>query len=241
MRNLSLALMCVLLVVAVRGAENSTQVQDFSAPLTSSPHAQTSWVFPDHPTLRLPSGEIIEVLLGFTNTGRKTFNITSLAASLNHPQDFKYYIQNYTRFDYGVLVHPDEQISLTYMFRPDALLEPREFGLIVSVFYHDEIGGNFTTAFFNGTIRIVDPDNGFDFQQGFIYFGLFGIVGLLGFLAFQQVNKKTRHTKKTPATYVEVGTVSKSTPVVNLDNEWLEGTHAVSPTRQRPTKDPKKK
>ena len=185
----------------------------------------------------------------------------------------------YTKFEYDVLVHPDEQVSLAYRFRPDALLEPREFGLIVSVYYHDEVriaahstidvltdwykqgGGNFTTAFFNGTIDIVDPDNGFDFQQyllfcavlcfmcsdylttrrAFIYLGLVAIVGLGGFFGYQSLGKKTRlgRRRTTPTPYVEVGTVNKKAPTVTLDNEWLEGTHAVSPARERTQ--PKKK
>jgi len=190
----------------------------------------------------LPSGELIEVLLGLTNVGNKPVKVTNIGASLNHPQDFRYYIQNYTKFEYDVLVHPDEQVSLAYRFRPDSLLEPREFGLIVSVYYHDEVGGNFTTAFFNGTITIVDPDNGFDFQQAFIYLGLVAIVALGGFFAYQTLGKKAGfgRKRKTPAPYVEVGTVNnKKSPTVILDNEWLEGTHAVSPTRERPQ--PKKK
>jgi len=217
------------------GETNETQ------PLSSSPDVHTSYVFPDYPSQKLPSGELVEVLVGFTNNGQKTVKITNIGASLNHPQDFRYYIQNYTKFEYDVLVHPDEQVSLAYRFRPDALLEPREFGLIVSVYYHDEVGGNFTTAFFNGTIDIVDPDNGFDFQQAFIYLGLVAIVGLGGFFAYQALGKKTRlGRRRTPAPYVEVGTVNKKgTPTVTLDNEWLEGTHAVSPIRERPQ--PKKK
>jgi len=237
MKLLYIPLVLCLLLVVVRGAieTNGTQVQEANAPLTSSPHAQTSYVFPDYPSQKLPSGEIIEVLLGFTNTGPKTFNITSLGASLTHPQDFKYFIQNYTRFEYGVLVHPNEQASLNYKFRPDAMLDHREFGLVVSVYYHDEIGGNFTTAFFNGTIDIVDPNNGFDFQQAIIYLGLVGIVGVGGFFAYQTlVGKKARRVKKTPTPYVEVGTINKKTPLVTLDNEWLEGTYAISPSKQRP-------
>jgi len=94
--------------------------------------------------------------------------------------------------------------------------------------------------FFNGTIDIVDPDNGFDFQQAFIYLGLFAIVGLGGFFAYQTLGRKTGlGRRRTPAPYVEVGTINKKTPTVTLDNEWLEGTHAVSPTRERPQ--PKKK
>jgi len=239
MRAYLLALLLSVSFALVHSQTNETQVQ--TAPLTSSPSVHTSYVFPDYPSQKLPSGELIEVLVGFTNNGQKTVKITNIGASLNHPQDFRYYIQNYTKFEYDVLVHPDEQVSLAYRFRPDALLEPREFGLIVSVYYHDEGGGNFTTAFFNGTIDIVDPDNGFDFQQAFIYLGLVAIVGLGGFFGYQSLGKKTRLGRRriTPTPYVEVGTVNKKTPTVTLDNEWLEGTHAVSPARERTQ--PKKK
>jgi len=226
----TLVILCLLLVSGVFSA-----AIDQGPPLTSSPDVHTSYLFPDFPSQKLPSGELIEVLLGFTNNGQNTFKITHLGASLNHPQDFRYYIQNYTKFEYDVLVHPGEHVSLAYRFRPDALLEPREFGLIVSVYYHDELGGNFTAAFFNGTIDIVDPDNGFDFQQAFIYLGLFAIVGLGGFFGYQTLGKKTKLVKRRPTTpYIEVGNVSKNAPTVHLDSDWLEGTHAVSPSKSRP-------
>lgn len=240
----SIIALCVLFALATAAASDANAtVQEIFGPLATSPDVQVSYVFPDFPAQRLPSGQIIESLVGFTNNGKRTFNITHIAASLNHPQDFRYYIQNYTKFVYGVLVHPGEQVSLSYKFIPDPYLEPREFGLVVSVYYHDEVGGNFTTAFFNGTVDIVDPDSGFDFQQAFIYLGLFTIVGLGGFFAYKSLSKKTRRTKKSAVPYVEVGTVNKRTPTVTLDSEWLEGTQAVSPPRERPqakkTKDQK--
>jgi len=188
-----LATLVTLCLLVVSGAFSAAIDQ---GPLTSSPDVHTSYLFPDFPSQKLPSGELIEVLLGFANKGQNTFKITHLGASLNHPQDFRYYIQNYTKFEYDVLVHPNEHVSLAYRFRPDALLEPREFGLIVSVYYHDELGGNFTTAFFNGTIDIVDPDNGFDFQQAFIYLGLFAIVGLGGFFWLSNFGKENQVSEK---------------------------------------------
>jgi hypothetical protein len=45
----------------------------------------------------------------------------------------------YTRLEYGLLVEPKEQVSVSYRFRPDPNLEPRDFALVVSVFYEDEV------------------------------------------------------------------------------------------------------
>jgi hypothetical protein len=51
------------------------------------------------------------------------------------------------------------------MFRPDAMLEPRDFGLLVNVYYKDATGRNYTNAAFNGTIDLVEPVVGWDAQR----------------------------------------------------------------------------
>lgn len=57
------------------------------------------------------------------------------------------HFMQYTRAEYGMIVQPRNQVSLSYRFRPDALLEPRDFGLLVTVYYTDEVNNAFPCFF----------------------------------------------------------------------------------------------
>jgi len=130
-------------------------------------------------------GERAEVILGFANKGEDSYTITHIAASIRHPLDFRYSIQNvcsfsslsrldsipdsdhhlkFSRFDYFVTVDPSEELSLSYLFTPSELLEPREFGLTVAVAFYDDAGRNYTTSFFNRTVEFIEPRSSFDMQ-----------------------------------------------------------------------------
>eukprot|EP00026_Physarum_polycephalum_P014236 Phypoly_transcript_14727.p1 GENE.Phypoly_transcript_14727~~Phypoly_transcript_14727.p1 ORF type:complete len:246 (+),score=51.86 Phypoly_transcript_14727:114-851(+) len=235
----------VCLIVCFLGAALA-QFNTTTLPEGASPDVSTAFVFPDHPARVVTAGDIVEVLLGFVNNGDREFNITSVSASLNHPLDYRYFIQNYSRAEYGLLVQPKEQVSVSYRFRPDPLLEPRDFGLVVSVFYEDESGKNFTNAFYNGTITIVEADTGFDLQQLFLTVGFFGVLGLGGYFALQSfgidpTGKKERRASgsfRTPKVTKEGSfeiTPSASPKPVKLDDDWLSGTNVrtASPAKRR--------
>jgi len=223
----------VLLVVFLGAVLGQIPDSNVTLPLGPSPSVTTAFVFPDHPNRVITAGQVVEVLLGFVNNGEQEFNITHIGASLNHPQDFKYYIQNYTKAEFGLLVQPKEQVSVSYRFRPDPLIEPRDFGLVVSVYYQDESGANFTTAFFNGTISIVEPDNDFDLQQLFLYIGFFGVLGLAGYFAALRFGidllntKKDKRSLRVPKIGKDGTTVAADAPApqLKLDDDWLAGTN----------------
>jgi hypothetical protein len=58
-----------------------------------------------------------------------------------------------------------QEVTLAYMFRPDAMLEPRDFGLLVNVYYKDGSGKNYTSTAFNGTVDLLEPVVGWDAQR----------------------------------------------------------------------------
>lgn len=62
-------------------------------------------------------------------------------------------------------VSAEEEVTLSYMFRPDPMLEPRNFGLLVNVYYKDLSGKNYTNAAFNGTVDLTESTEGFDVQR----------------------------------------------------------------------------
>ena len=62
-------------------------------------------------------------------------------------------------------VQASQEVTLSYMFRPDAMLEPRDFGVLVNVYYKDATGKNYTNVAFNGTVDLVEPVVGWDAQR----------------------------------------------------------------------------
>ncbi|EFA77066.1 translocon-associated protein TRAP alpha subunit [Heterostelium album PN500] len=183
-----------------------------------------SYIFPDYPNKEFPAGSVIEVLVGFSNNAEVAYNVSGIFASLNHPQEMKYYIQNYTRGEYGIAVQPGQHTTLAYRFVPDALLDPRQFGLLISMDYQNELQ-NFTQTFFNSTVLITEKPSTFDLEQFFLILFAVGIVGLVVFLVQGKLpkSKKPRSNKSTSST--------SSSSVVSSDDtsDWLEGTSATSP------------
>jgi len=171
----------------------------------------------DSQTKKLPSGEPVEILLVVSNKGDQQFNITHVTASFNYPLDFTYYIQNFTAREYNVALAPGVHTSLAYIFLPDPLLEPRDFGLVVAVHYKDDQGVNYTSIAFNSTVDIVEPTGGVDTQTFFAYLAISAIIGMIGFVGYRVLGSWKKRQKFAPK---EFGTTQ------TLDNEWLTGTSA---------------
>jgi len=235
-------LFVLLFLIAVAKAEDvpaskSPKTQE----LTASPFAQTSLIFPNNPSHAFTPGEIVEAVLGFSNIGERMFNITTITASLRYLQDWRYAVQNFTKIVYGTAVLPGEESSFLYVFRPDPLIEPRDFGLTMTVFYSDSTGQNFTSVFFNSTVSLVEPDESFDTQTLFTYVGVIAVVGLIGFLILKATGVLDKKGGKRRRNTGDTGSMSAGDA-----NEWLEGTAATNfgkskNTGNRSPKAPKKK
>ncbi|KAF2073398.1 hypothetical protein CYY_005277 [Polysphondylium violaceum] len=215
-------LLSVLLILNSVYSEEVTVTEDLENTVGQEVPSDVSfsYIFPDYQDKHFPAGSVIEVLVGFSNNGQETKNITHIFASLNHPQDFSYYIQNYTRGEFGIAVKPGHHATLAYRFVPNELLDPRQFGLLISMDYQDSIQ-NYTHTFFNSTINITEKDSTFDLEQFFlIIFGL-GIIGLVGFLVYNRMPKSKKSSRSSKGAQV----------VFNEDDqsEWLAGTSADSP------------
>jgi len=215
----------------------STAVIEQVVALEPSPDAKTVHVFPSAAEKKFTVADPnpVELLLGFENTGDNVFNITSIQASLMYPPDHRYFIQNYTRAAYGVIVSPAEQHTIAYRFLPDPGLDARDFDLVATVYYTDSAGGNFSSVFFNDTITLLDRQDAVNAQQFFTYVGVLGLVGLVSYIAYR---KFFAHSKKQrPRARVEMGT--RNVPA--SENEWLAGTSATaSPGSAKRSTSPKK-
>lgn len=199
--------------------------------LGPSDEALTVHIFPNSTNDKFFVGKPISIVVGFSNIGSSPFNISYVQASLMYPQDHRYYIHNYTKTYYGEEVSGSELRSFLYTFAPDPMLEPRSYGLVISVYYNDLEGSNYTHVVFNRTIELIETDESMDVQTLFLYVGVLGVAGLVGFIVYKAArsNKRQRGPKR-----VEYGT---NTTV--LDNEWLEGTAAARTMKNTAVRSPK--
>lgn len=87
--------------------------------------------------LDFPANDIVKFLLGFTNKGSENFIVESLDASFRYPQDFQFYIQNFTALQLGTVVPPQRQATFEYSFIPAEPMGGRPFGLVINLNYKD--------------------------------------------------------------------------------------------------------
>jgi len=170
------------------------------------------------------AGALTDLLVGIRNTGENSWNITHIQSSIVHPYDYTYHLENFTRREYGVVVGPNEQHTLSYTFVPNELLEPREYGLTTTVYFQqlgDIEGKNYTNLAYNGTVEVVENVSGVDSQLLFTVVGGAGLAGLVAYIiytVFASLGKKTKRSSRK----IEHGTVKEDV----LDNDWLDGTLA---------------
>jgi len=191
--------------------------EDKEKQLKPSSDANTFLHFTKPLNMDFIGGQPVRCLLGFTNKGQKDFILDTMDASFRYPQDYSYFIHNFTLIGYNRVVEPKRQATLEYGFLPSEAFGGRPFGLTILLNYHDVEGNLFQEALFNETITIREPDEGLDGETFFLYVFLAAIVVLV-ILGTQQLLVsfgKKKVSKPKPA--VEMGTQSKS----DVDMEWL--------------------
>ena len=177
-----------------------------------------------------PSKAPLKILLGFRNNGDAPVNVTHIAASLNVPQMFSFYVTNFTVQTPLVTVEPGKEASFEYLFVLDPALAGHDFVLAATVFYEDE-AERFASTFHNATISVLDPVGAFDAQTLTVKLVLLALALALAYLAMaaagalptaeKALKKAVSARKKSPAKARETGTGRGARAA---DNEWLEGT-----------------
>jgi len=81
----------------------------------------------------------LHLLVGFRNKGEKTFVVETIDASFRYPQDYNYFIQNFTAISYHTVVSPGEEHTFRYFFFPHESYGGRPFGLTVLMFFKDAV------------------------------------------------------------------------------------------------------
>uniref|UniRef100_A0A3B5KJI7 Translocon-associated protein subunit alpha n=1 Tax=Xiphophorus couchianus TaxID=32473 RepID=A0A3B5KJI7_9TELE len=189
-----------------------------------------------------PANNIVKFLLGFTNKGGENFMVESLDASFRYPQDYQFYIQNFTALQLGTVVPPGRQATFEYSFIPAEPMGGRPFGLVINLNYKDSSGNVFQDAVFNQTVTITEREDGLDGETIFMYVFLSGL-GLLVIVGLHQLLESRK--RRRPAPKVETGTSSHN----DVDLSWIPqetlnqiSTFSIrSPDKASPRRSPRKR
>lgn len=200
--------------------------------MKASPNADTTILFVKGEDF--PANNIVKFLLGFTNKGSENFIVESLDASFRYPQDYQFFIQNFTALQLGTLVPPSRQATFEYSFIPAEPMGGRPFGLVVNLNYKDANGNIFQDAVFNQTVTITEKEDGLDGETIFMYVFLSGL-GLLVVVGLHQLLESRK--RRRPAAKVEMGTSSHN----DVDLSWIPQETLNQINKASPRRSPRKR
>ncbi|MBZ3885633.1 Translocon-associated protein subunit alpha [Sciurus carolinensis] len=186
--------------------------EDVSGEPEASPSADTTILFVKGEDF--PANNIVKFLVGFTNKGTEDFIVESLDASFRYPQDYQFYIQNFTALPLNTVVPPQRQATFEYSFIPAEPMGGRPFGLVINLNYKDLNGNVFQDAVFNQTVTVIEREDGLDGETIFMYMFLAGL-GLLVVVGLHQLLESRK--RKRPIQKVEMGTSSQN----DVDMSWI--------------------
>ncbi|XP_051538547.1 translocon-associated protein subunit alpha [Myxocyprinus asiaticus] len=200
--------------------------------MKASPNADTTILFVKGEDF--PANNIVKFLLGFTNKGSENFVVESLDASFRYPQDFQFYIQNFTALQLGTVVPPQRQATFEYSFIPAEPMGGRPFGLVINLNYKDNSGNVFQDAVFNQTVTITEREDGLDGETIFLYVFLSGL-GLLVVVGLHQLLESRK--RRRPAVKVEMGTSNHN----DVDMSWIPQETLNQINKASPRQSPRKR
>uniref|UniRef100_A0A8D1VB04 Translocon-associated protein subunit alpha n=1 Tax=Sus scrofa TaxID=9823 RepID=A0A8D1VB04_PIG len=185
--------------------------EDVSGEPEASPSADTTILFVKGEDF--PANNIVKFLVGFTNKGTEDFIVESLDASFRYPQDYQFYIQNFTALPLNTVVPPQRQATFEYSFIPAEPMGGRPFGLVINLNYKDlNVRPSKTFFFFFFFFFKVRDDR--QLTLIFMYMFLAGL-GLLLVVGLHQLLESRK--RKRPIQKVETGTSSQN----DVDMSWI--------------------
>ena len=168
--------------------EEEEEEDQFVQPVLIHPDVSTTVYFPEK---NVKIGERNSIVIGFSNKGRDSFNVTAMGAHLHSPFDYSYHIQNFTAYRIeGSSIGPGQQGSVEYFFTPDPAIEPHDFWLSAWVLYNNSAQRMFVNTVYNGTVTLVDEKGALDAK------GIMSNVWLLAILAAIGYGIKQRFAAK---------------------------------------------
>ncbi|GAB5571248.1 translocon-associated protein subunit alpha isoform X4 [Prionailurus iriomotensis] len=196
--------------------------EDVSGEPEASPSADTTILFVKGEDF--PANNIVKFLVGFTNKGTEDFIVESLDASFRYPQDYQFYIQNFTALPLNTVVPPQRQATFEYSFIPAEPMGGRPFGLVINLNYKDLNGNVFQDAVFNQTVTIIEREDGLDGETIFMYMFLAAPCPPckkpeqpILLLSMESITRFVSETRKRPIQKVEMGTSSQN----DVDMSWI--------------------
>ncbi len=87
----------------------------------------------------LIAGKLTRLLVGTRNNGSQNFIVESIDGSLRYPQDYTYYIQNFTSLRAEKLVESGLESTFEYLFMPSETFNGRPMGLVVLINYRNNV------------------------------------------------------------------------------------------------------
>lgn len=201
---------------ATTGKDAPDDEEDISG-IRTNPNAVTTVLFPDYPDKALPAGKVIYVVVGLHNKGDDDFIVETIDASFRYPQDYSYFIQNFTGSSYNRVVQPGSEASFLYAFHPHESYGGRPFGLTVLMAYKDGMGNQYGSGVFNETITFKELEETFDGETFFLYV-LLAAIGLLVIFGCNYALSHSKLKKIVPKSAPEQGTQNAKNDV---DYDWL--------------------
>ncbi|XP_078055526.1 translocon-associated protein subunit alpha isoform X4 [Mustelus asterias] len=198
----------------------------------ASPNADTTILFVKGEDF--PANNIVKFLVGFTNKGSEEFVVESLDASFRYPQDYQFYIQNFTALQLNTLVQSQRQATFEYSFIPAEPMGGRPFGLVINLNYRDATGNIYRDAVFNQTVTITEREDGLDGETIFLYMFLTGL-GLLVVVGIHQLLESRK--RRRPTSKVEMGTSNHN----NVDMSWIPQETLNQINKTSPRRSPRKR
>ncbi|CAF1149993.1 unnamed protein product [Adineta ricciae] len=209
-----------------------------STRIPSSPDFRTVNVFIQPArTNELIAGKLTRLLVGARNNGTQSFVVESIDGSLRYPQDFTYYIQNFTSLRSDKVLEPGLEATFEYLFMPSETFNGRPMGLVVLINYRNNEGKQFQNVVFNQTINLIDADEGFDGETFFLYVFLFAILVLLGFLGYQYL--LSNRVKRMSGKQGSQSLVGNQQTRGSYDPDWIPKHHL--PQNRSPKKSPRER
>jgi len=202
-----------------------------------SPNAVTTVLFPEYADKNLPAGKVIYVVVGLHNKGENDFIVDTIDASFRYPQDYSYFIQNFTGSQYNRVVQPGVESSFLYAFHPHESYGGRPFGLTVMMMYKDADGNQFGSGVFNETITFKELEETFDGETFFLYV-LLAAIGLLVIFGCNYALSHSKLKKIVPKSTPEVGTQSTRNDV---DYDWLPKETTTEFSKASPRQSPRQR
>lgn len=219
------------------GEEGDEEEEEEEPPLKASPDADTTLLFTTNSEKEIPVTIPLQALVGFTNNGALDFTVESLHASLRYPQDFSFYIYNFTEKEFNTVVEPNKEATFEYSFQAGEVFAARQFGFIIELAYKDSEGNQFSDAVFNDTVMLVELDEGLDTETFFLYVFLAALI-VLAFVVIQQVIASFGKKKKPSKQVVETGTSNHT----DVDYDWIPKENiAVTKRTPSPRRSPRRR